>query len=465
MTNRRQSRQVKASHNYWFERLMAAIALVNLLLVAFDLSYVPLRDFYLKQFPGFTWWYGERFKGIEPHRTTDAYLKTVDELEAQVASTGLRSPQVVALLAQLQSQSGEIIDENPFQLADKSGTLERIKNRMRDHVGVESSRQAFERFWSRESLVDAGFSQEIDFFDREIRPLIATNYYRSIRFIALFGTEFLVRTLILSRRYPGTNWFDTMLWRWYDLFLLLPFWRWLRVIPVVVRLNQSHLLNLEPIRTRISHGFITSFAVELTEIVVLQIIGQMQDIVRQGVVTRRLLQPSQGGKYVDINGVDEVQTIVSRLMSVLVCQVLPKIRPDIEALVNHSLTRILKQNPVYVGIQSVPGLTDLPTQLTQQLVAEIYNIIYDGLTTTLNDPEADRLTQHLVQNFGETLKSEVRQGKTLEELESLVADLMEEIKINYVDRLSEQDIDKQREQNHQLYGIVQGSKRQLKQHN
>jgi hypothetical protein len=100
----------------WFRRLMAIIALINLMLVTFDVSYIRFRDVYLRLAPEFTIWYGETFKGIEPERTTTHYLETVDLLEEQVAQTGLDSIQARAILSQLQQQSISIIDENPFQL-------------------------------------------------------------------------------------------------------------------------------------------------------------------------------------------------------------------------------------------------------------------------------------------------------------------------------------------------------------
>ncbi|NJL23010.1 MAG: hypothetical protein HC895_22795, partial [Leptolyngbyaceae cyanobacterium SM1_3_5] len=213
------------------ERSMAIVAFINLLLVAFDLSYLPWRDFYLRHLPTLTVWYGEQFKGIEPHRDTEAYLNTVNRLE-QIEQYGWQSPLAEQLFADLRSRSTQIIDDNPFQLAEKSGTLERIKNRMRDRVSdqtgtrVDSSRAAFDTFWSANYLSRNG-AQELEFFDREIRPLIETNYYRNIGengqfidrfwkidapFVALFAIEFLMRTYVLSRRHRRTTWFDTMLW-------------------------------------------------------------------------------------------------------------------------------------------------------------------------------------------------------------------------------------------------------------
>jgi hypothetical protein len=127
---------------------MAIIALINLMLVTFDVSYIRFRDVYLRLAPEFTIWYGETFKGIEPERTTTRYLETVDLLEEQVAQTGLDSIQARAILSQLQQQSISIIDENPFEIADKSGTLELIKKKMRDRIGTDSAKDAFFDFWS-----------------------------------------------------------------------------------------------------------------------------------------------------------------------------------------------------------------------------------------------------------------------------------------------------------------------------
>lgn len=455
---------------------MAIAALINLLLVAFDLSYVPWRDFYLRNFPTLTAWYGEQFKGIEPHRDTEAYLNAVNQLE----QTGLQSPQADQLLADLRSRSTQMIDENPFQVADKSGTLERIKNRMRDRVSeqtgqrIDSSRAAFNTFWSANYLNRNG-AQELAFFDRQIRPLIATNYYRNIGengqfidrfwridapFVLLFAAELVTRSLVLSRRHRRTTWIDAMLWRWYDLLLLIPFLRWLRIIPVTIRLQHAHLINLEPIRIRIVRGLVTHLAAEITETVFLRLLGELQELIREGTVSRWLLQPQP--QYIDINNVDEIKEIGQHLLTLTVLQVLPKVRPEVEALVNHSVDRALQKNPMYASLRNLPGLGNLPVQLTEQLVAQIYEAAYSTAKDTLNDPEGEQRLNQLVKKLGDTFKAELRHKKTLTEIEILLTELLEELKINYVGRVSRQDIDRLRQQNQQLYEIVQGRPRQLK---
>ena len=74
----------------------------------------------------------------------------------------------------------------------------------------------------------------------------------------MFGAEFLARTFYLTRRYRDRNlkWPDAMLWRWYDVLLLIPVWQWLRIIPVAIRLDQANLIKLDRIRDQATQGFI-----------------------------------------------------------------------------------------------------------------------------------------------------------------------------------------------------------------
>ena len=76
-----------------FERVMAILALVNLLLVIGDLTYIRFRDQYLRILPEVTPnGTGKLTRALEPHPETTAYLATVNDLQAQVAQTGLQSP-------------------------------------------------------------------------------------------------------------------------------------------------------------------------------------------------------------------------------------------------------------------------------------------------------------------------------------------------------------------------------------
>lgn len=470
-TTQPRSRQLRLR---WFERIMAAIALLNFALVLFDYSYIPLRDYYLQISPAWTKAYGEAIKGIDPHRTTERYLRTV----GQVAQSGLANGVDDSLLTSLRQQSGTIIDENPFEVANKTGTLERIKRRIIEYVNstlpedqqVESSKDAFDIFWSREFLTPDSYN----FFDREIKPLLQTNYYRNITaawfgtsgipvnrfiiidmpFILLFGAEFLLRTAILSRRHANTNWLDAMLWRWYDIPLLLPFWQWLRLLPVIIRVNQSNLINLEPIRNRLTRGILASVAVELTEVVILRMIDQVQNMLQTGDMRRTILDTTAGDRYVDLNGVDELQLISQRVITTAIHDVLPKVRPDIELLIQHTVRSALAQTPIYTQIQNLPGMANVSNQLSKEMATQLYDALRHAIINVTNDEKGAELTRSLITKVGSTFRDEIQRDQELDEIEALLGVWLEEIKINYVQRLAAEDIESLQEQTKKIYAIT-----------
>lgn len=460
-----------------YERLMAIVALANLGLVLFDVSYVPARDFYLRKFWNLQNWYEplkkvdffqlyDPIKGIEPHRDTQKYLKTIEKLKNEVKQNGLQSAQAQKLLNTLRILSVEMIEENPFQSANKSGTLERIKNRMRRHIFNNedaSAKESFRIFWSEQHLRRAGWEKEIRFFERNIQPLIASNYFRGIGengefinrfweidrwFIGLFLGEFLIRTWLLSRRY-NLRWIpDACMWRWYDIFLLLPFWQWLRVISVIIRLHKAKFPDLEPLRNKISQELVTSLAEELTEVVVIKVLEQLQEAVKKGEIIRSFLKKSSE-KYIDLNETNEIQVIASRMLQITFCKVLPAIQADLEAFLRHNIANVMSQLPAYEGLKRLPGLQNLPNQLSEQLaiamsklVTEVPKNAYNATVNAPPDPISDRLSERLVEHFNTVFREELQQQHTIQELESLISDLLEEIKLNYVKRISAEELDK-----------------------
>ncbi|WP_414569197.1 hypothetical protein [Nostoc sp. CCY 9925] len=450
--------------NLWFERFMAILATVNLSLVLFDLSYVHWRDLYLQKLPQIVHIY-DPIKGIEPHRDTKKYLETLDALQEQVSQTGLQSPEVKNRLEEITRLSNEMIDTNPFAGANKSGTLEKIKNRMRDRTDKESAKQSFAIFWSQPYLTQQGWLQEINFFNQRIRPLIATNYYRRIgesgdfinnfwiidsAFVILFALELLGRTFLIRRQHAGLSWLEALLWRWYDLFLLVPFFRWLRIIPVLVRLDQAKLLSLYPVRRQINQGIVANFAEELTEIVVVRVINQVQGSIKRGELVRWLSQQENVRSYIDINNVNEIEAIAALLVKTIVYQVLPEIQPAIVAILRHNIETVIDQVPIYRNLQNLPGVGQAQTQLSEQLATQITTNLYKTLVSAVEDPVAAKLTSQLVQSFSEALTGQIKEKHLLTEIESLLSDFLEEIKLNYVQRLSQEDIEQIIEQTRQL---------------
>lgn len=488
--------------SFWFERMMALLILANFLLVLFDFSYIPLRNFWLqgrvqlflklgpfeKNIPtnpiivptfNVTKFY-DLVKGIEPYRETEEYLKEVELLNEKISQQGLQSPKEAAkravtsaqnidiVLSNLRRKSVEMIETNPFQIANKTGTLERIKNKMRRHVfgtADASSKEAFKTFWSRSYLSRKGFRKELNFFDNQIKPLIATNYFRAIGengepvdnfflldfpFFVIFLTEFLARTWYISRRHTGVSWFDAMWWRWYDIFLLIPWFRLLRIIPLVIRLDQAKLINLKRIQQQARQGFVASIAGEMTQVIVIQFINQVQESITEGEVRDLLLQHS-ANPYIDLNEINETTEIIRIISEFTVYNILPKVRPDFEELIKYNINSILSGTPAYQQLKKLPGIKNLEAQLAGQLAAQIFQTFLDVLTNLIKkDPAFDRLLSQLVDKLRQAMATELQATQSFDELESLLAALLEEIKVNYVKRLSQEDIEQILEQTRAL---------------
>lgn len=452
----------------WLERLVALVVLLNFFLVLFDLSYIPWRDFYFEKLPQIVQQY-DPIKGIEPHRETTRYLAQFQQIKQEIEQTGIQSPEVKNLLAQMRQLSNELIEDNPFAIAQKTGHLENIKNQVRDRVHINSAHQAFDTFWSQAYLNRAGWERELDFFTTNLQPLIETNYYRGINtqgkfidrfwlidlpFIAFFGLEILIRTFIISRQRPDLNWLEALLRRWYDLFLLLPFWRWLRVIPITIQLYQAQLLNLEPVRKQIKYDFVTNFAEEMTEIVGVRLIDQMQDSIERGDAAEWLLRTGRYQPYININNTNEVQKIANRLLRMTIYQVIPKVQTEIESLLHYSIENAIKKTQMYQQIQHLPGMDTLPRQVSSKLANDISQSTYTTLTNLLEDPVVIEKSSHLIQNFSIALETEVKKQHNLQALKSLFVDLLEEVKINYVKDIAQGGVERSWEEANQLRRII-----------
>ncbi|RZM82520.1 hypothetical protein DYY88_04575 [Leptolyngbya iicbica LK] len=466
----------------WFEKVMAAIALLNLGLVVFDLSYIPLRNVYRTIAPNVTEWYGQQFKGITPHPFTVDYLEKVSELETLVAEGGLVASSSERMLTELRTASDAMIAENPFDVANKSGTLERIKELMRRHVEAttgqpyESATEAFNTFWTKEYLSEAGYQSQVQFFNQTIRPLIETNYFRGIGFngkpannfiaidslfITIFSIELLLRVMVLRRRYPGLKIWDAILFRWYDLLLITPFslfaptWLLLRVIPVVTRIKQSKLLNLDPLRQRIVSFLIASVVVELTEFVLIRIINQLQSSIKKGNLAAFLMNDkSQPSQYINLGEVNEISAIAQQVSSTVVDETLPKVRPQIEALLTYTVSTTVTRSPLYRQLGHLPGFNTLIQNTVREIVDSLCETLYGNLDSKEPDAQRAALVKALVENFNQSFRTDLQENHGVEKIEALAFVWLEEIKINYLRQIAIEDEAILQERSRELYAMT-----------
>ena len=471
---------------------MALIAIVNFCLVIFDLTYVPLRNFWFsgqirvgnvrsayittegikldiipENISAIITKYDD-VKGIVPNKDTEEYLATVERLKAELANNNndVNSAIATDILGDLRRLSIEMVQTDPFAEANQTGNLERIKNRMREHIPnhQNSAKQAFWQFWTPIYL-QGRVEEQLAFFDKEIEPLIDSNYYRHIGengnfinnfgfidfpFGALFALEFLGRSWFISRRHAGISWLDAMLWRWYDILFLVPFWRWLRIIPLTIRLNQAQIINLYAIQKQASQGLVAGIAEDVTEVVIIRLINQMQTSIRQGDISR-ILSQHNNNPYIDLNNTNETAEIIRILAKTIADRVLPAIQPEAETLLEYSVNKALQQSPAYRGIKLLPGGDRTISTLSHQLVSQTYSAFASALQAILEEDEQfDRLVDSLLTNINKSVSSELQAQQSLNKIEILLIDLLEEVKVNYVERLSDEDIEEILEQTRSL---------------
>jgi hypothetical protein len=423
---------------------MAIIASIGFIVAMFDFTYIPWRDFYFRNLPTVIEHY-DRFKGIEPHRETQRYLNAVEQLKLTVNQTGLASAQTQSWLQELDTLSVSLIQNNPFQVAEKTGNLEKIKNQVRDRVQNQSAKGSFQTFWSQAYLTKAGWSKEIGFYDQKIKPLIVTNYYRrldlsgnyidlfwqiDIIFIGIFAIDLLGRTYYLCQRNRNISWPQAIVRRWYDLFLLLPFAQFLRVIPVLIRCDRAKLINFDIVKSELNRLFVGQIVNELTDGVVIQLLSQTQAAVKQGQIAQKigsyLKQP-----HIDLNNTNEIEVLFELILELIVYRVIPKIQPDLEAIFRHLFQRALSESPAYRNLKLLPGIGELPAQAIDRVVKEISGSIYVALTKVLEDPASGNLSRRLAETLTQSIGDEMQRGQTVVKIESLLYDLLEEVKVTY----------------------------------
>jgi len=518
-------RVVYGRRKLWLERVLAAIALFNLILVLFDLSYLQFRNFYLREFPllvrGFDYLDSSKFvqrntpwilpvveqtramipaplkdfplvpeilsrgydyvKGIRPSPETDEYLNVAEMIRGQVTDTGIDSPETREILQELRARSTDIIRTNPFEVADKTGTLETIKDRMRERVAGStegatdlSAEQAFNEFWSVDYLTSNDFREELAFYTNEIAPLIGTNYLRDIEpgsgefidrfslldipFVIFFAIEFAIRTFFIHRTHTGLRWIEGMLWRWYDIFLFILVFRWLRVIPVVIRCNQSGLVDLRAVKQQASQGFVASIAEDITQVVVVRTINQVQSGLKDGGFARMVTAP-QDRTYIDLNDINETAELAKLFSQLAVHQILPKIRPEVEALLRYNVEKAIHQSPAYAGLRAFPGYNRFEDQLSENLIHQLYQVVYSLAVAAIEeDPKAEKLIEELGTSATEAITSEMQSEATLERIQYLLDALLEEVKVNYVERLTDEDVEDVLEQTRKLRQVASKAK-------
>jgi hypothetical protein len=458
-----------------WDRFVAVWASLNLLWVGFDLSYVPLRTFWLQRnlhpipsvplvvplpfLPDLTPWI-DPIKGIEPHRETQAYLDQFEQLDRDLLS-GTTAESKRLLAAQVE-RTAQMIDTNPFLASQQTATLEKIKNRLRQRANRDSAKQAAALLLSEEWLSRHPWSEERQFWREQVLPLVATNYWRSIDenaqptdhawridlllFQWVFVLDILQRVVRLRRRLPGLSWRDALLRRWFDLPLLLPFWRWLRLVPVVERLQTSRLVNLEPLRAVVSRGVVALLALELFEVLALQLLDGAQGLVRSPRLPQRLRALRSHQSVARSEDEQELVELVRIWAPLLLTQVAPRLAPELQSLLDYSLRQSLDRSVVPPPLRQLRPLVQVESGISRQLASGMVESLLDlsrrsGERLAQRDDRQLALLRQCIDRFWDELALALETGSALQRSQDLVCALIEEVKGTYLSQINRSSIE------------------------
>ncbi|MCZ0899277.1 hypothetical protein ON021_05065 [Microcoleus sp. HI-ES] len=248
-------------------------------------------------------------------------------------------------------------------------------------------------------------------------------------FICFFGAEFLIKSLFHTRRKPGVTWFNFVLRRWYEVFLVIPIWQGWRILPVLVRLHKSGLVNLDRVVTQVTYEPVAYLAHTMSEYMMVRFINQAKSSIKQGDAAQMLLAQQP---YLHVNQENTIEQITKRILDLTIYKVLPQVQPDLEDLLHHNLETTIKQSDFYQILQTFSPINILPTEMTEQLANYLAQTAVDVVATTYEDDKGRKILDNFSQEFNQSLRRELQDEKTLAELQSLLSDLLEEVKLNYI---------------------------------
>jgi len=416
---------------------MVYLALLNVGLIIFDLSYLWLRPTYFEFLPVVTRIY-DPVKGIEPEPVTERYLELTRVLAAEDPTrAGLY--EVEASLAELRQLSMEMVDRSPFQRSGLERNLIRLFKGMEHELIREGTIQApgnqaqevSDLFWSLDPE-PSRLGRRLKFFAGELAPLLEVNYFRfydldgelvdhfwilDLPFLLIFIVEFFTRWYLAVRRSTYPRWFFFPIFNWYDLLGIMPFrqmrlFRLFRIASIYVRLARSEhsVIGEDPI-SRIVKYFSNIISEEISDMVSLRILNETQEELRDGTHKRI------------------IRSVVAGHRDALAAQLSLQVR---DLLTNDEVrqqARCFLDANLDQAVESAEALRRLPLPdvVLRPLVATLGQAIFDAfadtLAATLSSEEGQRAVEAMIEDAIDGLVLEITEG----ELEKVVREISIEV--------------------------------------
>jgi hypothetical protein len=460
------------------------VALLNLALVFFDYTYIDFRPFYqahqivLEHGDTVYRWdlvkIYDPIKGIDPHRSTTAYLKAARETIEKVKAAPNDAATAKAL-ADMRDASVKLIkEEDVFSISNQRGVLERIKHTASKHMmdqvsrpeivalsGASDPRQAkaefydhstlsLKSFWTPENLQPLYLNQEIKWFEGELAPLVDRAYYRhfgengkpqddfkkiDLAFAVIFLIELVGRMIWMlgvkrdrSKSFKQSfNEFAAV--RWVDFAYFVPlalYWlppslqgplQLIRMFSVGFRMQKLGLIN--PVA--VVQAKVEDVMEVITDQVNVKLLTNYQQGVRDWSLEESMhaLTPQQR---------QQLTVMIQRNLTMVLRDVLPEIAPQIEKLALRAATQAMEQAPAYQQLKRFPLFGALPERMLPNLVGEVLAGTQVTMLKAINDAENVKLTNEMIDAITDSLIKHMAAIGTEAEIKAMLIDMLEEQK-------------------------------------
>jgi len=418
-----------------WDLFMVWVALINLWMILFDLTYLWLRPVYFHYVPVVTRIY-DPVKGIEPHPLTEEFLEAIETTRNLL----LQSPDREALdrqVRRLRQLSFRILEENPFQRSGRSGLYEVLLEATARQAGTTADalrnplqlERAVQVVWPDDP---GALRYRMDHLDPSILRALKTNYYRTrdrwgrptdhfwkldLPFLLVFWLEFLLRWAMALRRRNYARWFFFPIFNWYDVLGLLPSdyfrpFRLLRLVSVYMRLRRSELSSIgKDYFSQTVAYFSNILTEEVSDRVALRILGELEEEIEDGThvhIVRATVEPRR----------PEIErVIVDEILAVLTDQ---ETMARLRELLHLNLENAVRDSE---RLRTVP----IPNAVLQPLITVIGEIVVDAsvetMVSTLGSEDGKLALGEIVGSVAE----ELFQGPALVEIERLTREVSLEV--------------------------------------
>ena len=425
--------------------LMVYLAIVNLGLILFDLTYLWLRPVYFQHLPAVTRLY-DPVKGIEPEPLTTESLALVDRLTEQMAA-GAPPAELEVTLAEIRGLSVRIVEENPFERSGLTRSLIRSLKGMQLYLEREpggmaaskgkTSEEGLQYFWSLQPEPQR-LAGRVQFFNDDVRPLVETNFYRTydlggrptdnfwkidLPFLLIFAAEFFIGWFLSVRRGTYATWFLYPLFHWYDLLGIIPLkqfrlFRLFRVASIYIRLHQSEYSKVgDDVISRTVKYFANIISEEISDMVSLRILNETQSEIRDG--THQKIIHSVASSHRDAL----TRELANQVQDVLTSE---EVREQARGFLDANLQQA-------VDSADALRLVPLPDVVLRPLVVTVGQVVFnafaDTLAATLSSEEGHATVETMIGDAVDGLIMELTEG----ELEQIVT----EISLQVIDHVKE----------------------------